>query len=491
MPGPTVPELLALQCGVVARFQALEAGLSDHDIRRLVRRREWARVHPGVYVDHTGPLTWTQRAWAGVLVLWPSALSHASAVRDVAGAGRTDQRTDDRIHVAVDRQRSCLPPPGVVVHRVGQYDAKALAHTHPPRVRLEHAALDVAAEAPNDLVAISTLADLVQARLTTADRLLGALAARTRIARRPLLTAALNDVAEGTCSLLEHDYLALVERPHGLPRPERQVRDSGRGPVFRDVVYRAFGVVVELDGRLFHDNARARDLDLDRDLDAAVSGLLTVRLGWGQAHVRPSHRRASGPASPSARVDRLDSRLPCLRDRTAVDRSRSVTVIDRRPADSACAQAGAPTVGMPRPTAPGPGRGRAGLPGVAGAGTAMGQDRPVGDQVVRGGVGDLDLDHVARADLDGRRRPARAGVKCTSRLSRARPDSRWVAASLRPSPSATSSSTRAADERLVLRPGDLVDHARRAARSAPARPPSAPGRAWSRPGCRGAWSTGR
>ena len=38
-------------------------------------------------------------------------------------------------------------------------------------------------------------------------------------------------------------------------------------------------------------------------------------------------------------------------------------------------------------------------------------------------------------------RPSSTGVKCTSRLSRARPESRWVAASLRPSPSATISST--------------------------------------------------
>ena len=35
-----------------------------------------------------------------------------------------------------------------------------------------------------------------------------------------------------------------------------------------------------------------------------------------------------------------------------------------------------------------------------------------------------------------------SGVKCTSRLSGPRPESRCVAASLRPSPSATSSSTR-------------------------------------------------
>ena len=50
-----------------------------------------------------------------------------------------------------------------------------------------------------------------------------------------------------------------------------------------------------------------------------------------------------------------------------------------------------------------------------------------------------------------------AAAKCTRRLSRARPVSRWVAASLRPSPSATSTSTTGADQRCVLRPRDLVD----------------------------------
>ena len=57
--------------------------------------------------------------------------------------------------------------------------------------------------------------------------------------------------------------------------------------VYRDVQYRSQGLVVELDGRLFHDNASARDRDLDRDLDAAVDGLLSVRLGWGQVFARP------------------------------------------------------------------------------------------------------------------------------------------------------------------------------------------------------------
>lgn len=48
--------LLALQDGVIARRQVLEAGLPPAYVARKVRRREWVKVHPGVYVDHTGPI---------------------------------------------------------------------------------------------------------------------------------------------------------------------------------------------------------------------------------------------------------------------------------------------------------------------------------------------------------------------------------------------------------------------------------------------------
>ena len=57
---------------------------------------------------------------------------------------------------------------------------------------------------------------------------------------------------------------------------------DGRGDrvAYRDVEH-ADGLVVELDGRLFHDSARQRDADMERDLDAALVGKETVRLGWG------------------------------------------------------------------------------------------------------------------------------------------------------------------------------------------------------------------
>lgn len=94
-------------------------------------------------------------------------------------------------------------------------------------------------------------------------------------------------MAQGTCSVLEHGYLSRVERAHGLPSAARQFRDSVQGPVYRDVDYRDFGLVVELNGRLFHDNALDHDRDLERDLDVAAGGRATVRLGWGQVFGRP------------------------------------------------------------------------------------------------------------------------------------------------------------------------------------------------------------
>ena len=50
--------LMGEQAGVVARRQVLAAGRSDDFVETRIRRREWARIHRGVYVDHTGVPVW-------------------------------------------------------------------------------------------------------------------------------------------------------------------------------------------------------------------------------------------------------------------------------------------------------------------------------------------------------------------------------------------------------------------------------------------------
>ncbi len=258
--------------------------MPEPEIRRLLRRNDLVAVTPGVYVNHTGPLTWVQEAWAALLAVWPAALSHDSALRAADGPGR--RLGGGPLHVAIDRHRSPQAPPGVRLHRVAGLDAKVLWNLSPPRVRIEQAVLDVAAGSRDELETISVLADAVQARRTTAARLIDTLDDRSRIAQREFLRGVLLDVDQGACSVLEHGYLTRVERPHGLPASQRQLRASSRGPIFRDVAYSRFSTYVELDGRLFHDTARAHDADLERDLDAAVAGGIDLRVGWGQVFRR-------------------------------------------------------------------------------------------------------------------------------------------------------------------------------------------------------------
>jgi hypothetical protein len=291
-------DFLRDQQGVVARAQLLAAGETPASIRRMIRRRELAIVHPGIYVDHTGVPTWVQRSWAAVLHAWPAALTGESALRSHEGPGKRADPTT--IEVAVARSRTVLAPPGVRIKRIDRLDERAVWTLGPPRLRYDDAAIEVACRAVTDLEALRVLADVVQGRRSTAGRLAAELGSRGRAPRRVWLTSVLGDIAEGTCSVLEHGYLARVVRPHGLPVGERQVRD-GRGDrvAYRDVQHD--DLVVELDGRLTHDSARQRDADMERDLDAALVGKDTVRLGWGQVFDRACSTAAKVAALHSAR----------------------------------------------------------------------------------------------------------------------------------------------------------------------------------------------
>lgn len=278
-----VDEALRQQSGVIARRQALDAGMRSHDIRRLLRRNEWARAHDGIYVNHTGPLTWLQRAWAAVLYAAPAALCLESALADGGPV----------IHVAVGRGRGVLAEPyGVRIHHLAHLQGRVLWNLGPPRVRFEEAVLDVACQAVSEFDAIAVLANACQSRRTTARRILLALDARPRIRRRRWLRAVVVDIAEGTCSVLEHAYLNRVERAHGLPPATRQKRSaSSVGACYRDAEY-GQRLVVELDGLLFHDSASARNRDFERDLDAAVDGRSTIRLSYRQVFDRPCQTAA-------------------------------------------------------------------------------------------------------------------------------------------------------------------------------------------------------
>lgn len=276
-----IGRLLDRQAGVLARRQVVEHGGTPADFRRYLRSGR--SMGPGVCVTHTGEPTWLQRAWAATLAVWPAALAGASALRAEAGPGWRGLDESARIEVAVDRARNVSAPEGTRLRYVTDLDAKVRWNLGPPRMVAEEATLDVALTLDRVGDVVEALASSVRARFTTADRLLTCLDSRSRVAGRIDLRALVVDIRDGTCSTLEHGYLTLVERPHGLPRPERQFheRPSGRS-VYRDARYVALGVDLELDGETFHARNRQHASDLGRDLDLVVEERTAVRLGWVQ-----------------------------------------------------------------------------------------------------------------------------------------------------------------------------------------------------------------
>lgn len=284
-----VRRLLLAQDDVVSRRQLLRLGVTGTELRSWLQHRLLARHLPGVHLGHTGTPSWQQRAWGAVLYAEPAVLFGPSALRAASGPGRRDHDDAGPVHVLLDAARTVHEQPDLRVHRTRRIDDVAQWNLSPPRARVDEAVLDVAAAATDDSSAFAVVAAAVGARQTTAPRLRAALVRRRRIARRAFLTAALDDLADGACSVIERAYLHDVERAHGLPRAERQVVGTSRGRVYRDAVHRRYGVCVELDGRADHTRSHERDRDLDRDLDAAATGqaATTVRLGWGQTVGRP------------------------------------------------------------------------------------------------------------------------------------------------------------------------------------------------------------
>ncbi len=269
---------------VFTRQQVLALGADEALIRRMLRRREWSVIHPGVMVDHTGVPSRIQREWAAVLYYSPAALAGPAALaRHGVRSGRDGVRTEPGIDIAVDRGRRVRALPGVRITRISDFDAHVLPNLSPPRLRLEHVVLDLAGAAADDLEAVAILADACRSRRTTGVRLLTALEQRPRLRRRRFISRVLADVSAGTNSVLEWLFVTQVERPHRLPVAKRQRAMTQRhGAGYRDVEYLAWGVVVELDGRIGHELALDRWDDLDRDVDAALDGNITVRLGWRQ-----------------------------------------------------------------------------------------------------------------------------------------------------------------------------------------------------------------
>jgi hypothetical protein len=286
VPGDALAELSDAQAGAVSRAQLLDLGFSDGQILRAVADDVWrAAGPPGVYLLTTGPVSDLTRCWVALLYAGDGAtLSHSTA--EWVWELRPD--LPETVVVTLPVARRVEDQPGVAIRYALHLDTTRHPARCPPVTRIEDTVLD---QADRPEVSTTAVIDLVlracQRRLTTAERLSTALEQRKKIRRRALLQDLIEEVVDGVASALERRYARDVERAHGLPRGERNLPEGPRGRRrYRDVEYKAYRLLVELDGRAAHPEDQKEWDDL-RDNEVLLdTERRTIRYGWRSVTVR-------------------------------------------------------------------------------------------------------------------------------------------------------------------------------------------------------------
>lgn len=278
---------------VITAGQLAALGVERSWVHRQVGAGHWQRLHPGVYVVHSGPVAWRSRARAALLHAGVgAALSHRSAAF-VHGWAPPPPVVD----VCIPHRRRVEPGAGLRIHR------RRL-------LRVVRGRLTVVARGDTviDLLAATRTVDDAIATVTAAlragtrpEEVLDALGARSRVRHRALLDELLEATGDGVESALELRYHRDVERRHGLPRAARQRwQRLGERWVRADAIYEGTGVRVELDGRVAHEG-RVDD-DVWRDNAVAVSfGELTLRYRWSHVAGSPCRTAAQVVAALRSR----------------------------------------------------------------------------------------------------------------------------------------------------------------------------------------------
>ncbi len=273
------------QGGVVGRAQLAALGVPRAYVRSELRGRRWQRIHRRTYVTFTGPLPFETRVWSGVVYAGRGAVaSHGTAAFLV---GLSD-RAPDVVDITVAHGRRVGSRPGLRIRQSRRLELTRHPTRLPPQTRVEETVLDLTDAARSEVSVIDVVLRACQRRLTTAARLTLRARGRKRLKWRRLVRELICEVRDGVQSALERRYFRDVERAHGLPRG---CRNKGEGPRgrrrYRDVRYRRWRLVVELDGRAAHpdewqeaDDIRDNELVDDEDVR-------TLRYGWMPVTTRP------------------------------------------------------------------------------------------------------------------------------------------------------------------------------------------------------------
>lgn len=266
--------LAAEQFGVVSRGQAVEH-LGANAVRWKLDRGLWRRVHPGVYAVHDQRLDWFARASAALLCYGHGA---ALSLESAAFLLRLTSRPPELVHVDILTTTRRQRRPATSVRRrrrMVTVRRRGLPVTAPAFTVIDLG--DVPTASREDAIAVAARA--VQQRTVRVDQLVTELDRRRTHRHRRALELSLGIVGEGAESVLEVDFVTRVVRAHGLPPLRIAVPDRLEGrSIRRDFVDDDRRLVVEVDGRVAHQDRRSADIRRDRA--SAARGVVTLRAEW-------------------------------------------------------------------------------------------------------------------------------------------------------------------------------------------------------------------
>jgi very-short-patch-repair endonuclease len=283
-PDTNASNLASKQGGVLKRRQALDSGLSAHQIANRLRTHRWESIGRGAYrlFEIPGPQNLLR---AAVAILPEAVASHQSA----AAMHHFTKLNVDRVSVLVHSQTTHSFP-GVDVRR-----AHDLFEWHTTRLR--GIPVTTAARTVVDLSALLTSAHLA----TVIDDNTAA-----RVLSLGGIRLVLDDVARrgkpGVRKLrnILDDRLGVDYSPSKLEHAGNDLLRSGGlvsfsteypipwSPTRRfDVAFPEAELAVEWDSRRWHSQAQAFDSDRFRDRSAILNGWRLLRFTWADVHERP------------------------------------------------------------------------------------------------------------------------------------------------------------------------------------------------------------
>lgn len=274
-------DLAERQWGLLFTADLRRAGLDASAIARRVRQRRLARLYAGVFAFGHTQLLPQARWWAALTTCGKAtALSHVTAGR--FHGWPLDDVEDDRIHLSTTR--AIQSRADIVVHRTRHLDRVDLFHTRPFRVTtIPRTLVDLA-----DVLEWDTFRALADSRPRLDVRAIAR--AQARCPKRPgspLVTRLIEADDAHTKSEFERRFLRFVTA-HDFPRPD--LLNEWVAGHKADCVYRfrdgrsPRGLVVELDGRAYHERRAQMRADRHRDTDYQLAGYLILRLVWDDLH---------------------------------------------------------------------------------------------------------------------------------------------------------------------------------------------------------------